>query len=339
MANTRNLIANLLLLITFLAISLVAAEITVRWIVPQSINPRFMTDSGFGNRVPAANKQYKHSVPGEYSILITTNSFGGRGSSEYNKKPAEGVTRLCVLGDSFAFGYGVNDNEVVSYVLEERLNISAAQPEAAFQVLNFGVSGYGQAEQLTLYRNRVSEFDCEKVILFYFSNDLGNNIVSGLFEIDDGGSLVRKNSEYLPGVRTQELLYGMPFLGDALAQSHMWSILRNIVSKQIHNRMLREKGLKSYEGAADTSNDLTIGLIRQLNIEITQSGSEILIFVIPNRAIESNFPFSEILESGIEIIDGRKLVSPVDYYEKDSHWKPSGHEKAAKAILERMAIQ
>jgi len=133
-------IINLALLVVALTISLVLAEYAVRWLAPQSIMPRYMTDSGFGNRVPAANLSYTHAMPGEYEITINTNNAGGRGSAPVIEQPKSDRSRICILGDSFAFGYGVQDIEVVSHVLELLLN-GDKQLGVTYEVLNFGVSG------------------------------------------------------------------------------------------------------------------------------------------------------------------------------------------------------
>ena len=239
-------------------VTIFIAEATVRWIMPQTIAPRFMTDSGFGNRVPAPNKTYKHFVPGEYSITINTNNFGGRGVKEYTEEKANNMTRICILGDSFAFGYGVGDDEVVSSILETQLTL--IENSKLYEVLNFGVSGYGQAEQLSLYLNRVKDFSCDDIFVFYFSNDPGNNVVSSLYALDNEGNIVRDQSEYLPGVTIQTYLYGAPFIGDLVANSHLWSIIRNSLSKAIHQRMLSKKGLTNYR----TDNDEAINTTQEI---------------------------------------------------------------------------
>jgi len=323
----------ILLAISFIA-SIVLAEYVVRWSYPQTIAPRYMTDSGFGNRVTAANRAYQHSVPGEYAITINTNNFGGRGSTDYAEQPDSNSFRICILGDSFAFGYGVKDTEVVSYVLEQLLN-DDLQATKTYEVLNFGVSGYGQAEQLNLYRNRVINYGCNEVVLFYFDNDLGNNVVSSLYAIDKNGEIIRDKAEYLPGVKIQETIYGLPVFGPILANSHLWSIVRNSASSAMHKSKLKEAGLSGYTEKNDNSIGLAIALLNTIQREVEESGSGFSIFVIPGKNLESNYPFSRMVQYAINTFDGREVVKESDYYKLDSHWRAIGHEKAAEYIYEQ----
>jgi len=317
------------------AIMLFIAEGIIRWTMPQVIQPRFMTDSGFGNRVPAPNKTYHHSVPGDYAITIHTNDFGGRGEKNFPEAKRPGVSRVCILGDSFAFGYGVSDDEVVSAVLESQLIL--AENSNDYEVLNFGVSGYGQAEQLNLFLNRVQNYDCDDVIVFYYSNDPGNNVVSSLYALDGNGSVVRDQSEYLPGVTIQQSLYGAPILGNLIAHSHLWSIVRNQASALLHQRMLKQKGLSSYSTSTEDTGpiDLTVGLLRTLNSVVQRIGSRFFVFVIPNASLDTNYPFEQLTDFEKNTIDGREMMTGADYHNRDGHWTAEGHRKAADAITEK----
>ena len=328
----KSIIQNLMILVVSTVIMLFVAEGVVRWTMPQTIMPRFMVNSGFGNRVPAADKSYQHSVPGEYTVDIHTNSFGGRGSKDYSEAKPSGTYRICFLGDSFTFGYGVTDSEVVSAVAENLLNRQIKSQN--FEVLNFGVSGYGQAEQYNLYLNRVSRYSCDDVFVFYFSNDPGNNVISGLFKIGDDGALERDNAEYLPGVKIQETLYGAPLLGGLIAHSHLWSIVRNRASAMIHRQMLSKKGLTSYSTKDDTPRNLTVALFGAFEKRLKDDGVGFGVFVIPGAKLETNYPAEMLSGLSERTILGSQILAQEDYYVRDGHWKASGHEKAARAITE-----
>lgn len=330
----RSVLTNLLILVVSTGIALLLAEAVVRLAAPQPVQPRFMIDSGFGNRVPAPNKTYHHTVPGDYAVTIHTNGFGGRGQHTYPENKSAGVSRICMLGDSFTFGYGVSDSEVVSSVLESHLN-TRIQGGGPFEVVNFGVSGYGQAEQLNLYLNRVVNYQCDDVFVFYFNNDSGNNVVSSLYAIDGTGQLVRDRDEYLPGVGVQERLYGIPIIGTWIAHSHLWSLVRNKLSAAMHRRMLDEQGLEGYSKINPRAKGLTVALLNELEREITQRGSRFFVFVIPGAGLTSNFPFDHLTTFEDITIDGRQVLTREHYYQRDGHWNASGHERAAQAILSR----
>lgn len=100
----------------------------------------------------------------EFSVLVHTNALGLRGV-----EPSALVHPcLCILGDSFAFGHGVEDQETVA---------SRLQVLTGLQVMNAGVMSYGTRQATGRLRqlSRVVRPDlC--VLLFYAGNDLMDNI-------------------------------------------------------------------------------------------------------------------------------------------------------------------
>ena len=73
---------------------------------------------------------------------LTINSKGLR-DREYAYERAADVGRILVLGDSYAWGYGVADDEVFTEVLEAKL----AADERRWEVINTGVSGWGTDQE------------------------------------------------------------------------------------------------------------------------------------------------------------------------------------------------
>ncbi len=325
------LLKNTVIFILSLIVAILLSEFLLRVFFPQPVMPRFMVDSGFGNRVPAPNKTYYHSVPNDFSVTITTNSAGMRGDLEYEKKKPRGVYRICMLGDSFLFGYGVEDYEVVSYRLLELLG------EGSYEVLNFGVSGYGQAEQLSLYQHRVKQYSCNHVTLLYYSNDPGNNIVSALYRLNENGELERDRESYLPGVKVQMPLYSLPVLGAAFAHSHTWSLIRNLLSRSLHASMLKSKGLDDYITEKRFAIDLTQALLARIQTGVENAGSGFSVLVIPHvskdgTTLASNFP---LVSAGVELTHVHNepaYFDRQDYLEIDPHWNPQGHTKAAELL-------
>lgn len=69
---------------------------------------------------------------------IQINSFGIR-DKEYSLEKNSSTYRIFILGDSFTFGQGVNNEEAYPEVLEEKLN--ALYEGTQFEVFNLGVPG------------------------------------------------------------------------------------------------------------------------------------------------------------------------------------------------------
>jgi lysophospholipase L1-like esterase len=69
-----------------------------------------------------------------------------------------------VIGDSFAWGYGVDDDAIFPALLEQRL--------PATEVINLGVSGYGLHEETAYFRRLGVGFDPDMLIVTLVQNDI-----------------------------------------------------------------------------------------------------------------------------------------------------------------------
>jgi hypothetical protein len=105
-----------------------------------------------------------NTVHVENGITYTTNSLGFR-SNEVN--PSQ--KHILVLGDSIAWGKGVQDNETISYYLNDKIR--------EYQALNMGVVGYGIDQY---YLNLIRHIDKLNpiliIIIICMSNDLEGTI-------------------------------------------------------------------------------------------------------------------------------------------------------------------
>lgn len=95
----------------------------------------------------------------EYHVRV--NAEGQRGSL---LDPSSQKPRVLVLGDSYAFGFGVNDDEAFPHRLGELLGGRA-------DVLNFGVPAYDLAQEVELLRTKGLAYAPDVVVLALHPND------------------------------------------------------------------------------------------------------------------------------------------------------------------------
>ena len=97
----------------------------------------------------------------EYDTVLTFDKYG-----RYSDHPLEKGPGIAVLGDSHAMGWGVNDHETFSAILESKIN----KP-----VYNLAVSGYGTIRKLIRFEKSGIANMVDTVVIQYTYNDWGEN--------------------------------------------------------------------------------------------------------------------------------------------------------------------
>jgi hypothetical protein len=150
---------------------------------------------------PGARAQRYINGPDAGRIKI--NSLGLRGP-EIDIRPKRGIRRILLLGDSFAFGAGVDNKHTFSAHLGRRLG-------PAFEVVNMGVTGYSTDQELILFEELGAKLHPKLVLLLMCDNDFEANTLDFVnkmnykpyFELGRGGVLLRRNNP-VPRLSTAE---------------------------------------------------------------------------------------------------------------------------------------
>lgn len=103
---------------------------------------------------------------GGHVTEVRVNALGLRGP-EASPRPIPGRPRILLLGDSFAFGFGVAEGETV----RDRLESALAARGFAAEVLSAGVPGWSLDQQLVYLRARGFALEPALVLLVVCEND------------------------------------------------------------------------------------------------------------------------------------------------------------------------
>lgn len=102
---------------------------------------------------------------------VKTNSCGFRSPEISIRKPSKTI-RVGVIGDSFAFGWGVEQDQGFPQILENKLN-GLAPDGFSVQVINMGVPGYSSFQEVALLAQYGLQFSLDAVLIFFVQNDFG----------------------------------------------------------------------------------------------------------------------------------------------------------------------
>jgi len=161
----RGTVANylkcLILFSITISIMVVLGEGIVRWVFQD------ITSTG-------DNRSYFAQRWKSNSHHVSLNSGGFRDTEVRMPKP-EGVYRVAVVGDSFTFGQGINEEARFGNLLENNLN-KLKPSTLEYEVLNFGRSGAETEDHLAILKEHVLAVKPDYVLLQWYINDFeGHN--------------------------------------------------------------------------------------------------------------------------------------------------------------------
>ncbi len=99
-----------------------------------------------------------------YNVLYESNEIGARDDTFLSNN----INDIVLIGDSFAEGYGVNQNNTSQKFIEDITNQN---------ILNFGVSNnFGIVQYYLIYKNFAKKYKHNKLIIYFLpNNDFGEN--------------------------------------------------------------------------------------------------------------------------------------------------------------------
>lgn len=168
-------LSNSLLLAATVVLVFGAAELVLRAVYhPENLDSVIRFDEVLGWSLEPRSSL--RSVDNEEGIdyRIRTNSLGMR-EREVKREKKPGTKRILIIGDSIAFGTGVDAEWRFSGFLSRALGDDV-------EVINAGVCGWGTDQELLYYEKTGRDLDPDVVILaFTMANDVLNNMLDHLF--------------------------------------------------------------------------------------------------------------------------------------------------------------
>lgn len=267
---------------------------------------------------------------------VTINELGYRGP-ELEENPDRPTTTILFAGDSFTWGYLVNDEETLPMKLQSEL--IELCPGA--RVLNAGVGGttiVGQRQMIL----RGLELEPDLVLLLFYDNDVAEMAPPRFWEV------MAEN-------RKRKSAFPLSVVYNALNRSATWPVLRRVATRLSHARQ-GLLGTGTGEERDDAFWEASMGHLRAayteefrtLVRELEQRDTPLLMASFPShlRLIGEDVIFNHsewlqglVAEQGVPFVDLKpelqKLgLSLEDLYflPWDGHARPRGYRHAAYAL-------
>ena len=189
----KSVLTNLCLLFGSCAVGLIVCEGALRLFYPKY---RPLADAQFSQeteriwgRIPNSREWYPHPDTGVLHALHH-NNLALRQHRDFSASDLTSATNIGFFGDS----YTENIRIAAPYAFTEPLDYLLNQQGQRFNVLNFGVDGYGPGQSFLHYQYFSFVKELDHVFFVFCYNDIMNIYQTKLFDLDDTGELIKNQA-------------------------------------------------------------------------------------------------------------------------------------------------
>jgi len=318
--------------------------------------PRHVVGAPWGLRYNEPLAHYRHKSA-DLTAYFDINGEGMRADRDFEYAKPAGTQRIVSLGDSFTIGYEVDLDDCFSSVLERELRDSGRNVE----VLNAGVSGYSNAEELLYLQRELIKYDPDVVVISFVTNDYVDNVRSELFRLEDG-RLVEWNHGYVPAGSLGDFLNTNPLFNFLSERSNGFVLLKERATQLVKQRMVaaNESVIAQAEASAEPGHvvengidegteygrNLTVAIFEALYAFTSERGIPLVINSIPyqkRRPTEQfidTFPRAEfdLTRPGLYYVSSADLLTPyigqelLVWEHSHDHWTPFSHQVVGREL-------
>ncbi len=331
-----------------IAAALIIAEVALRLVAPQITGPVGLAPDSTLGAVPAPGLRGRKTIPGVYSYTFSHTPDGLRTT------PASGgddAPEILLLGDSFAYGMGVDDDQTVGNALVETL----AARGMTVRLSNAARTGAAPDYALRLFRERAWR---PSVVLYGFCyNDFGNLQAEPFSRVDSAGTIHPIPPQMPYRVWMKLRLGEVPGYNTLRSHSHVVGLLASVSAMS-----RRGDALAPHEYDMDTlavpthyarEREAERGRVylEALRDESKSRGARFLSFYFPSAAQVAAYRRTNAFSTDEAIFlrilrslktDGMTLTPDLarsglaipEMYFPETHWRPVGHALAARGMAD-----
>lgn len=346
MADHTTRIGKALLLTTSALLTLLVCEVASRAFYPTTVAHFVGCDGKPADMdVPDPYLEFRlkpnfcgEQVSTEFRTSVRTNSSGFRNDQEFHREKPTGTFRILALGDSFTFGWGVEESQAYPNVLARKLERQSGEK---VEVFNLGVWNYGTLQELRVF-HQLENYQPDLITLeFYarnaFVHEYGNDLVDNYYF--EQWSKSGQSSEMglpLPFVRrTGRLL---------LAHSNLFRIGALEVGGILKQNYHPTGNAEMLDAAWRITDEALRGFDRDLQ---SMNRKCVLIWAAPPGTIHArdDSVFRHLQTLGLRNIVLDSTIPEMGndalsyYYRLDNHWNAKGHQAVADVLFRTIVSQ
>ena len=303
----------------------------------------------------------------DFDTTVSINSFGLRDKERQINKD-KNVHRILIVGDSFTYGFGVNNDESYPAVIERELNEKIY--DKRFEVWNAGfASGYTADTFFVFLREKGMRFNPDLILVGVFLENDILDFLKNKYVFDDSGKLTRVVSDFYcveeghlrrdcdQRKKTQLAVVSHAVRRFLLGNSRIYSyvvtklgIIQSMDSNPVFDKKFSSSMVENFDkffhyigeikNVADSRN-IDFGLIllpgkSSVNEfwDVYQKGHPCADRDKPRRLISDYCKKNKIVCLDVWPYFINASDSKRAYFEHDAHWSKEGNERGGKIIAD-----
>lgn len=265
----------------------------------------------------------------EFDTDYSTNSKGLRDDEISLYKPD-----IVVLGDSYAMGWGVGQNETFAQQIEKT---------TGKKVLNAAISSYGTARELKNLQ-RLDTSQLQFLIIQYSNNDEEENkpFVTRNYQLLISSPAVYNNAvqseywrkQYFPGKH-------FTTIGKWYGKEKLQQIMNREVPVSPDSLRKAEAGaIEKAQNFIDILHNSSINFtkVKVIVIDMNDLASIDKMFIEKADSIQHHLKYVQRFKTNLLFLPVSTLLKSDDYYTLDPHLRASGHKKLASLITPYLSL-
>lgn len=181
MVNLKRFLINFFLVFLSILITILSVEFYLKYFQPQDLSGSWRIRDKTGLILNKNFGESKHVF--NKSLLKVKYSFGEYHNRKYPNLLVDYKEKILILGDSFTFGWLLNDEDTFVYLLQKKFK------DKIF--INVAAGAWGTSDHLRYTENYCKEINPKEVWVFVNNDDIKRSIRSNLYKLDNENNLIK----------------------------------------------------------------------------------------------------------------------------------------------------